>query len=79
MILHKLLLTQLGGKMDPALRVAYRDVGKGREHGCGIFAPEKAPLVVARCSFGITKLRASRLDWRFFRGNNSNLISVTRP
>ena len=71
MILYKRLLTQLDGKMGPALRVA----------------PETAPLGVARCLFGTTKLRASRLayrdvgkgreqgggsfDWHFFRGNSN--------
>ena len=79
MILHKRLLTQLDGKMAPALRVAYRDVGKQREKGYGSFAPEKAPLGVARCLFGTTKLRASRLDWRFFWGNSNDSISVNRP
>jgi hypothetical protein len=29
-------------------------------------APEKAPLGVARRSFGMTKLHSSRLDWRLF-------------
>jgi len=32
-------------------------------------APEKAPLIVARRSFGVTKLLSSRLDWCFFRHN----------
>ena len=38
MSLYKRVLTQLAGKMGPALRVAYRDVGKEREQGCGSFA-----------------------------------------
>ena len=90
MSLYKRLLTQLDGKMGPALRVSYKDVGEGREQGGGSFAPEKAPLSVAcrdagqgreqeaisfaRCSFGTTKPRASRLDWRFFRGNINNCV-----
>ncbi|MCW4345663.1 MAG: hypothetical protein N0E48_20240 [Candidatus Thiodiazotropha endolucinida] len=50
--------------------------------------PEKAPLGVARRSFGITKLLSSRpegsalgvrLDWRFFRHNRAHWISVNRP
>ena len=95
MSLYKRRLTQLDGKMGPALRVAYRDVGKQREpgggsfayrdvgkqreNGYGSFAPEKAPLGVARCLFGATKLRASRLDWRFFRGNSNNCVVLTGP
>jgi len=55
------------------------DVGKGREQGSGSFASEKALLGVARCSFRVTKLHASRLDWHFFRGNINNLIRVNRP
>ena len=50
--------------MGPALRVAYREVGKEREQGCGSLAPEKAPLGITRCSFGVTKHRASRLAYR---------------
>ena len=38
MTLYKRRLTQLDGKMDPALRVAYMDVGEGRKQGCGSFA-----------------------------------------
>ncbi|MCW4344620.1 MAG: hypothetical protein N0E48_14880 [Candidatus Thiodiazotropha endolucinida] len=57
------MLTPLDGKIAPALRVA----------------PEKAPLGVARRSFGITKLLSSRLDWCFFRRNRANWISVNRP
>jgi hypothetical protein len=49
------MITPLGGKIAPALRVA----------------PEKAPLVVARLLFGITKLHSSRLDWRFFSHNRA--------
>ncbi|MCW4343693.1 MAG: hypothetical protein N0E48_21300 [Candidatus Thiodiazotropha endolucinida] len=50
--------------------------------------PEKAPLGVARRSFGITKPLSSRpegsalgvrLDWRFFRHNRVHWISVNRP
>ncbi|MCW4342959.1 MAG: hypothetical protein N0E48_06305 [Candidatus Thiodiazotropha endolucinida] len=41
--------------------------------------PEKAPLGVARRSFGITKPLSSRLDWRFFRHNRAYWISVNRP
>ncbi|MEW8544331.1 MAG: hypothetical protein AB2693_12425 [Candidatus Thiodiazotropha sp.] len=57
------MITPLGEKIAPALRVA----------------SEKAPLGVARCSFGITKLLSSRLDWRFFRRNRADRISVDRP
>ncbi|MCG8079840.1 MAG: hypothetical protein JAY73_02365, partial [Candidatus Thiodiazotropha taylori] len=42
-------------------------------------APGKAPLGIARHSFGATKLRSSRLDWRFFRHNRAHPISVNRP
>ncbi|MCW4344328.1 MAG: hypothetical protein N0E48_13410 [Candidatus Thiodiazotropha endolucinida] len=62
-MLHERMTTPLGGKIAPALRVA----------------PEKAPLGVARRSFGITKPLFSRLDWRFFRHNRANWISVNRP
>ncbi|MCW4345205.1 MAG: hypothetical protein N0E48_17880 [Candidatus Thiodiazotropha endolucinida] len=62
-MLHKRMITPLGGKIAPALRVA----------------PEKAPLGVARRSFGITKPLSSRLDWRFFRHNRADWISVNRP
>ncbi|MEJ1470651.1 MAG: hypothetical protein RPU59_06210, partial [Candidatus Sedimenticola sp. (ex Thyasira tokunagai)] len=63
MNIHKRLITLLSGKMASALRIA----------------PEKAPLIVARCLFGATKLRASRLDWHFFRGNSHDSFSVNRP
>ncbi|MEL0586460.1 MAG: hypothetical protein AAES65_16450 [Candidatus Thiodiazotropha sp. (ex. Lucinoma kazani)] len=72
MTLHERMLTPLEGKIAPALRVT----------------PEKAPLGVARRSFGSTKplpLRPEesalevRLDWRFFRRNRANWISVNRP
>ncbi|HBR96766.1 MAG TPA: hypothetical protein DD979_05245, partial [Gammaproteobacteria bacterium] len=53
-ILHERWLTRLGGKIIAALRVA----------------PKKAPLGVAPRSFGTTKRRSSRLDWRFFRHNS---------
>ncbi len=49
--------------MDPALRVA----------------PDKAPLVVARLSFGTTKPRSSRLNWRFVRGNSTYRVIVNSP
>jgi len=55
--LYKRLLTQLDGKMGPALRVA----------------PETAPLGIARCLFGMTKPRASRLDWHFFQGQQQQV------
>jgi len=51
---NKRLITLLDGKSGSALWVA----------------PEKTPLSMIRCLFGITKLRASRLDWRFFRCNS---------
>ncbi|MCW4343884.1 MAG: hypothetical protein N0E48_11080 [Candidatus Thiodiazotropha endolucinida] len=57
------MITPLGGKIAPALRVA----------------PEKAPLGVACRSFGVTKPLSSRLDWRFFRHNRADWISVNRP
>ena len=38
MSLYKRLLTQLAGKMSPALRVAYIDIGKQRESGYESFA-----------------------------------------
>jgi len=55
--------TQWGGKMGPALRVA----------------SEKAPRCVARRLFGVTKLRSSRLDWRFFRRNSEINETSTDP
>ena len=61
--LHERMITQLGGKIAPALRVE----------------PEKAPLCVARRSFGVTKCLSSCLDWRFFRLNRADPISVYRP
>ncbi|MEW8546139.1 MAG: hypothetical protein AB2693_21675 [Candidatus Thiodiazotropha sp.] len=57
------MITLLGAKTAPALRVG----------------PEKAPLGVARRSFGVTKPLSSRLDWRFFRPNRPHPISVNRP
>ncbi|MEW8545764.1 MAG: hypothetical protein AB2693_19760 [Candidatus Thiodiazotropha sp.] len=57
------MITPLGAITAPALRVV----------------PEKAPLGVARRSFGITKLLSSRLDWCFFRPNRPHQISVNRP
>ena len=62
-ILHERLTTQWGGKSVPALRVA----------------TEKEPLGVARCLFGTTKLRASRLDWRFFSRNRDGYETSTDP
>ena len=73
------MITPLGGKIAPALRVAPEkaplgvtnmDVGKGREQDAVSFA---------RRSFGITKLLSSRLDWRFFRRNRAHWITVNRP
>jgi len=66
-MLNKRLITQLNGKMAPALRVA----------------PEKTPLCVTRYSFGHdlfgwAKPRASCLDWCLFRGNSNDLNSVDR-
>lgn len=49
--------------MDPALRVV----------------SNKAPLVVARHSFGMTKFLSSRLDWRFISHNSGNRIDLNRP
>ncbi len=49
--------------MVPALRVVAKNV----------------PLVVARRSFGMTKLRSSRLDWHIFSRNSDNKISINRP
>ncbi|MEW8543103.1 MAG: hypothetical protein AB2693_06170 [Candidatus Thiodiazotropha sp.] len=66
------MLTPLDGKIAPALWVAPR-------RKCPWGAPEKAPLGVARRSFGITKLLSSRLDWCFFRRKRANWISVNRP
>ena len=62
-ILHKRLTTQLKATIVPALRVE----------------PEKAPLGVARRSFGMTKPRSSRLDWRFFRLNRVEDETSTNP
>ena len=61
--LHERMITQLGGKIAPALRVE----------------PEKSPLCVARRSFGVTKHLSLRLDWRFFSLNRVDSISVNRP
>ncbi len=70
-MLNKRLITQLTGKMDPALRVAPAKL------------PIRAPLCVTRYSFGTTKPRASCLDWRpywqFGRGNSNDSNSVNRP
>ncbi|MEW8543156.1 MAG: hypothetical protein AB2693_06445 [Candidatus Thiodiazotropha sp.] len=66
------MLTPLGGKIAPALRVAPR-------RKCPWGVPEKAPLGVTRRSFGTTKPLSSRLDWRFFRRNRADRISVNRP
>ena len=60
---NKRLIAPFSGKRASALRVA----------------PENAPLGVARCSFGMTKPRASRLDWRILRCNSNYSISVNRP
>ena len=60
--LHKRPTTQPGGKMAPARRVV----------------PEKAPLSVARRSFGVTKPRSSRLDWCIFRRNSDDLYGDGR-
>ncbi|MEW8543959.1 MAG: hypothetical protein AB2693_10530 [Candidatus Thiodiazotropha sp.] len=71
-MLNERMITLLGGKTAPALRVV----------------PENAPLGVARRSFGITKPHSSRpegsalgvrLDWRIFRHNRADWISVNRP
>ena len=62
-MLKKRLITQLTGKMDPALRIV----------------PEKAPLGVTRYSFGMTKPRALCLYWCFFRSNSNDSNSVNRP
>ncbi len=79
MNLNERVTTQLGGKMAPALRVAakkaplgvaYRDVGQVRKQEAVSFAPR---------SFGTTKPRSARLDWRFFSHNADNPISVNRP
>jgi hypothetical protein len=48
------MITQLEGKIAPALRVE----------------PENAPLGGARRLFGMTKPRSSRLDWRIFKFNS---------
>jgi len=53
----------VGGKMAPALRVAF----------------EKTPLRVARRLFGTTKLLSSRLDWRFFKSNSVHHNNISRP
>ena len=66
-MLNKRLITQLSGKMGPALRVA----------------PEKMLLCVTRYSFGMTKPRASCLDWHpeqlLGRHNINDSNSVNRP
>ncbi|MCW4342543.1 MAG: hypothetical protein N0E48_04160 [Candidatus Thiodiazotropha endolucinida] len=62
-MLNERMITLLGGITAPALRVV----------------PENAPLGVARRSFGITKPHSSRLEWRIFRHNRADWISVNRP
>jgi hypothetical protein len=52
------MITPLGGKTGPALRVE----------------PEKTPYCVVRRSFGITKPLSSRLAWRFFRLNSTTWL-----
>lgn len=42
-------------------------------------APETRSCGVAPTSFGMTKLRRSRLAWPFFRGQRGDRISVNRP
>jgi hypothetical protein len=49
--------------MVPALRVVDKNV----------------PLVVARRSFGMTKLRSSRLDWHIFSRNRDNQHVLRGP
>ena len=61
--LHKRPTTQHGQKMAPALRVA----------------PVKPPLGVARRLRGITTLRFSLLDWRFYRQQQADEGNVNRP
>lgn len=60
---HKRLITKLGAKLAPALRVVAK----------------KAPLSVARRSFGVTKPLSSRLDWRLFSHNIGDSTSANRP
>ena len=62
-LITQLVALSIDKKVVPALRVV---------------AP-KAPLCVARRSFGITKLHSSRLDWRFFSHNSDDSNSVNRP
>ena len=61
--LHERIITPLGEKTGPALRVE----------------PEKAPYCVVRRSFGITKLLSSRLAWRFFRLNSAAWLIENAP
>jgi hypothetical protein len=76
-MLNKRLITQLSGKMAPALRVA---PAKSQETWL--------PLSVTRYSFGhvlseLAKLRASCLDWQPEllpgRRNSNDSNSVNRP
>ena len=60
---HKRAATPPGGKIDPALWVE----------------SVTAPLIVTRRSFGITKPRSSRLDWRRNRFNRAASHSGNRP
>lgn len=61
--LHKRLITKLSEKIALALRVEAKI----------------SPLCVTRCLFGMTKLRASRLDWSNFSFNRGGFIAVNRP
>ena len=87
MILYIRRLTQLAGKMGPALRVACMDVGEGRKHGGGSFAymdvgkgREHGGGSFAYMDVGKGREHGGgSFDWRSFRGNINNLISVDRP
>jgi len=62
-VLYERVITMLGEKMTPALRVAAK----------------KAPLYVVARYFGTTKVRSPRRDWHCFNHNSGNAMGVNRP
>lgn len=60
--LNELLIAKLAREITLALKVEAKTT----------------PLSVARCSFGITKLRALRGDWSDLRLNSGDFISLNQ-
>jgi len=57
----------------------YTFASRGLVELSGIRVSGPLECATRRCSFGITKPRASRLVWRILRCNSNNLIGVNRP